>query len=77
MKLLLSGRSRPPGPSSVIAILQGLALLLDWDPHVTGPLGGGTGAFQLKLSSTAKAASRTPGWCLSANSLTPKACLHY
>lgn len=56
MKLLLSGRSRPPGPSSVIAVLHGLALLLDWGPLVTKPLAGGTGALQLSLSRSAKAA---------------------
>lgn len=50
MKLLLSGRSRPPDPSSVIAFLPGVALRLDWGPHVIGPLAVGTGAFQLRLS---------------------------
>lgn len=45
MKLLGSGRSRPPGPSFVTVVLQGLALLLDWGPPVTRPLAGGTVAF--------------------------------
>lgn len=74
MKLFLSGRSGPPGPSSVTAPLQGLALLLDCHKAPGGWHGG--------LSSRARAALLKqlrghPDCGLSANSLTPDACLRY
>lgn len=53
MKLLCSGGSKPPRPSFVTVDLPGLARLLDRGPHVTGPLAGGTAAFQRKLGRTA------------------------
>lgn len=66
MNLLLSGRSRPPGPSSVIAFLPGLALRLDWGPHVIGPLAGWHRGFPAEAEQDAKADLRTPRLCLSA-----------
>lgn len=58
-------------------LLPGLALSLDWGSHVTGPLAGWHRGFPAEEEQDAKAALRTPRLCLSAHSLTPKACLHY
>lgn len=75
-KLLLSIRSGLPDPPLVIAILWGLALRLEWGSMSEGPVGG-TGLPRWGQPGPANAAWRTPRLCLSANSLTPEACLHY
>lgn len=54
LKLFLSGRSGPPGPSSVIAFSQGWPWVWIGALMSQGPWRVGTGAFQLRRSRTLK-----------------------